>query len=269
ERPRLRIACDPRTPERVMNVDDVARGGRRGTLVRGTQQACLPAVRCACAEHEAGAAHAGMREVDGDVIGRVRQHEVRQSHLDRARSRVHIRVEVALLAGRLTEATRACGRRVLRLVRDGQARARMRAGWPGRSSRHHAVRSSDVARLHCCRGRQQCECEQREEAGEHQGTTMRPIVPVSAPNQIVLDGWWYIMWRTVPPPLGTSVVPKNVSVAGSNPTKRFGCTPDSTIQMRSRASTAIAYGRLSAPLGMAHSFTCSVAGSKRPRKPSA
>src|SRR5690606_30084604 len=105
-----------------------------------------------------------------------------------------------------------------------------------------------------------CECEQREGACPHQGTTMRPIVPVSAPNQIVLDGWWNTMWRTVPPPLGTSVTPKNVSVAGSKPTKRFGCAPDSTIQMRSRASTAIAYGLLPVPPGIAHSSTCSLTG---------
>ena len=35
---------------------------------------------------------------------------------------------------------------------------------------------------------------------------------VSVPNQMVWVGAWYIMWRTVPPPLGMGVLPKKVSV---------------------------------------------------------
>ena len=60
------------------------------------------------------------------------------------------------------------------------------------------------------------------------GTSARPMLLVSVPNQIARVGAWKYMWRTVPPPLAISVSVKNSSVAGSKPTNRFGRTPDST-----------------------------------------
>ena len=60
------------------------------------------------------------------------------------------------------------------------------------------------------------------------GTIARPMLFVSVPNQIARVGAWKYMCRTVPPPLAIAVSVKNSSVAGSNPTNRFGRTPDST-----------------------------------------
>ena len=46
----------------------------------------------------------------------------------------------------------------------------------------------------------------------------------------------------VVPPLGIGADANTFSNFGSKPTRRLGCGPDSTTQMRSLSSTAIAYG---------------------------
>src|SRR5918997_325412 len=71
-------------------------------------------------------------------------------------------------------------------------------------------------------------------------TSARPIVLLSVPNQIWPDFSSNIMWRTVPPPLGTGVIPKNFSVLGSKPTNRLGCEPVSTTHRRSLSSSDMA-----------------------------
>src|SRR5690606_38127438 len=92
-------------------------------------------------------------------------------------------------------------------------------------------------------------------------TNARPMVFASVPNQISPVGGWKYMCRTVfrsAPLLSTGVSLKNVSVLGSKPTKRLGCTPVSTNQIRSLSSTAMAYGRDCGPLGITHSSNCFV-----------
>src|SRR6188508_2702588 len=71
-------------------------------------------------------------------------------------------------------------------------------------------------------------------------TSARPIVLLSVPNQICPPRASNIMCRTVPPPLGMGVTPKNFWVFGSNPTSRLGCEPVSTSQIRSLSSDAMA-----------------------------
>src|SRR6185369_15127711 len=67
-------------------------------------------------------------------------------------------------------------------------------------------------------------------------TSARPMVLLSVPNQIWPPRASNIMCRTVPPPLGMGVTPKNFSVLGSNPTSRLGCEPVSTSQILSLSS---------------------------------
>src|SRR3954466_5857016 len=98
-------------------------------------------------------------------------------------------------------------------------------------------------------------------------TSASPMVLLSVPTQICPAGASNIMCRPVPPPLGMGVTPKNFSVLGSNPTRRLGCEPVSTSQIRSLSSDVMAYGRAAGPPGKAHSLNCFVLGSNRPRKP--
>ncbi len=64
-------------------------------------------------------------------------------------------------------------------------------------------------------------CTEHASTRRH-GTSARPMVFSSVPNQKLPVPSWNVMWRTTPPPLSISTGFVNSSVSGSNPTNRFG-----------------------------------------------